>query len=175
MKKFILLLLGIAFFFGLFVQKAQAQISATAQAQVFAEVIEALTATETSQLSFGRFAPNNQGGQIRISPQGERNAIGSLALGGGTFNPGSFYITGQSGSSFTITLPNTPAVLTNVSKAKTMLVSQWESNPPAGIGAGILEGGSLAVNVGATLTVGSLDDNPVGVYSGTYSIVFAYN
>jgi len=173
MKKLILLFLGIALFFGIVVQKVQAQ--TTISAQAFAEVIEAVTATETSQLNFGRFAPNNQGGAIRISPQGDRNAVGSLALGGGTYNPASFYITGQPGSSFSITLPSTPAVLTNVSKAKTMLVSQWESIPPAGIGAGVLEGGSLAVNVGATLTVGSMDDNPVGIYSGTYSIVFAYN
>lgn len=173
MKKLMLLFLGIALFFVIAVQKVQAQASITAQA--FAEVIEGLTATETSQLNFGRFAPQNQGGQVHISPQGVRNATGSLALGGGTFNPASFYLTGQKGASFSITLPSTPAVLTNVSSAKTMMVSQWESIPPPGLDSGVLEGGSLAVNVGATLTVGSMDDNPVGVYTGTYSIVFAYN
>ena len=56
-----------------------------------------------------------------------------------------------------------------------MMVSGWESVPPAGIGAGVLASGSLAVNVGATLTVGNMNDNPVGLYAGTYAITFAYN
>lgn len=173
MKKLIPLLLAIALFFGIFANKAQAQASITAQA--FAEVIAALTATETSQLNFGRFSPEEQGGQISLSPQGERNASGTLVLSGGSHNAANFQITGQTDATFSITLPSTPAILRNVSNAKTMTVSGWESVPPAGIGAGVLAGGSLAVNVGATLTVGNMNDNPVGIYSGTYSIVFAYN
>lgn len=173
MNKLILLSLAVALFIGIPAQKATAQASITAQA--FAEVIAALTATETSQLNFGRFSPGGQGGQIYISPQGVRHASGTLALSGGTFNPASFYITGENGATFSITLPSGPAILTNVAKAKTMTVSGWESVPPAGIASGALEGGSLAVNVGATLTVGSVNDNPVGIYAGTYSIIFAYN
>ena len=163
----------IILFIGMTVQKLQAQ--ANVSAQVFAEVIAALTATETSELNFGRFSPEEQGGQIYLSPQGVRQATGTLALGGGTFTPAAFYITGASDATFSITLPSTPAVLTNVASSKTMLVSNWESVPPAGIGTGKLEGGSLAVNVGATLSVGNVNDNPVGIYSGTYAITFAYN
>jgi len=173
MKKLMLLFLGIALFFVIPVQKVQAQASITAQA--FAEVIAGLTATETSQLNFGRFAPQEQGGQVHISPQGIRYATGTLALSGGTFNPASFHITGEDGASFTINLPTIPSVLTNITSSKTMLVGQWESIPPAGLDSGVLEGGSLAVNVGATLTVGSMNDNPVGIYTGTYTIIFAYN
>jgi hypothetical protein len=173
MKKLIIAFLGVALFFGMLSQNVKAQSSITAQA--YAEVIAALTATETSQLNFGRFSPEQQGGQINLSPQGELNASGSLVLAGGTHNPASFNITGQTDASFSISLPSTPAILTNFSNSKTMTVSGWESLPPAGIGAGVLKGGSLAVNVGATLTVGSMNDNPVGVYSGTYSITFAYN
>lgn len=173
MKKLMLLLFGIALFFGIAAQRAQAQSSVTARA--FAEVISGLTAAEMSQLNFGRFAPLEQGGQVHVSALGVRYATGTLALSGGTFNPASFHITGQDGASFSISLPTIPSVLTNVSNAKTMLVSEWESDPPEGKGTGVLQGGSLAVNVGATLTVGSMNDNPVGIYSGTYSIVFAYN
>lgn len=173
MNKLIMLFLSVALFIGIPSQKVQAQASVTAQA--FAEVIAALTATETSQLNFGRFSPEEQGGQIQLSPQGQLFASGTLALSGGTHNPASFFITGQTDATFSITLPSSPAVLTNISNSKTMLVSEWVSEPPAGIGAGVLEGGSLAVNVGATLTVSNMNDNPVGLYAGTYAITFAYN
>ena len=173
MNKLTLLFLAVALFFGIPANKVQAQASVTAQA--FAEVIAALTAMETSQLNFGRFSPEEQGGQIHLSPQGQLYASGTLALSGGVHNPASFYITGQTDATFSITLPSGPAVLTNVSNSKTMTVSNWISDPPSGIGAGVLEGGALAVNVGATLTVGNMSDNPVGIYAGTYSITFAYN
>jgi len=166
--------LGIALFFGILDQKVQAQ-SSSVSARVFAEVIEGITATETSQLNFGRFAPLEQGGQVHITAQGRRYASGNLALSGGTFNPASFRVTGEDGASFSIRLPSAPSVLRNLANDKTMMVSEWESEPPAGDGAGILLGGALAVSVGATLTVGNMNDNPVGIYAGTYSIVFAYN
>lgn len=173
MNKLILLFLAVALFIGIPAPKATAQASVTAQA--FAEVIAVITATETSQLNFGRFSPEEQGGQIHLSPQGVLNATGTLALSNGSHHQASFYITGQTDATFSITLPPGPAILTNIASAKTMTVSAWESEPPAGIGTGVLGGGSLAVNIGATLTVGSMNDNPVGLYAGTYSITFAYN
>ena len=153
--------------------KLQAQASVTAQ--VFAEVIPALTATELSQLNFGRFSPETQGGAVLITPDGARTATGTVELSGGTHNPASFYITGEGGATFSIMLPSAPAVLTNTSTSKTMLVSNWVSNPPQGNGAGLLTKGSQEIKVGATLIVGSMDENPVGVYTGTYAVTFGYN
>jgi len=66
MKNHILLFIGLALFFGIAVQKAKAQATATAHA--FAEIIAALTATETAQLNFGKFSPEVQGGQVIVSP-----------------------------------------------------------------------------------------------------------
>ena len=174
MKRLTLLLPAVALFFGILIPNAQAQ-SSSVTAQAFAEVIAAITATETSQLNFGRFSPEEMGGQIQLSPRGDRRATGSLQLSGGLHNPAGFYITGQSNSTFSITLPAGPAVLTNLANAKTMTVGSWESIPPAGLSAGFLDGGSQAISVGATLNVGGMNDNPVGIYSGTYSITFAYN
>ena len=153
--------------------KLQAQASVTAQ--VFAEVIPALTATELSQLNFGRFSPETQGGAVLITPDGARTATGTVELSGGTHNPASFYITGEGGATFSIMLPSAPAVLTNTSTSKTMLVSNWVSTPPQGIGAGLLTKGSQEIKVGATLIVGSMDENPVGSYTGTYAVTFGYN
>lgn len=173
MKKVILLIFSIALLSGLTVRKANAQ--ASVSAHVNAEVIQALTAKETAELNFGRFSPETTGGEVKVSAAGVRSASGKVALGGGTHNSASFYITGQYEATVTITLPSEPAILTNSLSAKTMEVSNWESDPPAGLASGKLLNGELAVNVGASLKVGTMTENPVGLYAGTYSITFAYN
>jgi hypothetical protein len=50
------------------VGKVWSQASVTSE--VFAEVIEALTANENEPLNFGRFSPESTGGQIIINPDG---------------------------------------------------------------------------------------------------------
>lgn len=163
----------LAFISGLFSGHVHAQASVTAQ--VFAEVIEALTATENSQLSFGKFSPETNGGEIRLTPDGIRFVNGNVILSGGGHSAGSFIITGENNATYTITLPSSQAVLTNVNGSKEMLVTDWQSIPEAGIGVGGLNGGSQEVKVGATLKVGSITDNPKGIYTGTYFITFSYN
>jgi len=153
------------------VVKAQASVTA----QAFAEIIAALTATETAQLNFGRFSPETQGGKVILTPEGVRSAQGTVVLGGGGHNSASFYITGEYNATFSITLPSGPTVLTNTLNARTMQVSDWQSYPAPGIGVGKLNGGSMSVQVGAVLNVGTMNDNPVGIYSGTYAITFSYN
>ncbi|MBK7173159.1 MAG: DUF4402 domain-containing protein [Bacteroidales bacterium] len=153
--------------------RAQAQTGVAAS--MFAEVIAALTATENSQLSFGKFSPETNGGEIHLSPQGMRSVNGSVVLSGGGHSNGSFIITGEDQATFSISLPSGQSLLTNSTGTKTMIVKDWQSNPAPGIGAGVLIGGTLEVKVGATLVVGSMNDNPVGNYTGTYFITFAYN
>lgn len=173
MKKIILLFCGILVLLLSSVSNVKAQASVTAQA--FAEIIAALTATETAQLNFGRFSPETQGGKVVLTPDGVRTAQGTVVLGGGAHNSASFYITGEYDATFSITLPSGPIVLTNTLNARTMKVSDWQSYPAPGIGVGKLNGGATTVQVGAVLNVGNMNDNPVGIYSGTYAITFSYN
>lgn len=173
MKKIISLLFAVALIIGLSAQRAHAQTSISAHAT--AEVIQALTATEVATLNFGRFSPENAGGEIRLSPDGSRSASGTVALGGGSYNAAIFYLTGHNDVTVTISLPASSAMLTNSTNGKTMEVNSWETFPSVGSGAGILTKGLLALNVGATLKVGNTKDNPVGIYSGTYVITFSYN
>ena len=63
-------------------------------------------------------------------------------------------------------LPENPVILTHTSNAKTMLIQDWVSEPQQGIATGILQGGFQKVYVGATLKVGTMEDNPVGIYAG---------
>lgn len=160
---------------GPFIPNASAQSGASVTATATAQVIAALTATETSQLNFGKFSPETQGGQILLTPDGVLTTQGTVATGGGSHSSASFYITGEPNATFSIVLPQGPATLTNTLNSKTMTVTGWQSNPSPGVGTGKLTGGSVTVQVGAVLNVGTEDTNPVGIYTGTYAISFTYN
>ena len=153
--------------------EAFAQVSATGH--VIAEIIPVFTATETSQLNFGRFSPGPQGGKIILSPQGSVSVLGSIYKGSGMHNPASFYVTGDQDASFSITLPESPVILSHTTSSKTMTIDNWVSIPAPGAGTGSLQNGSRIIYVGATLNVGTLYDNPVGIYTGTYEISFDFN
>jgi hypothetical protein len=154
---------------------SQATPSATATGHIFAEVVSMFTATETAQLNFGKFAPGPQGGEIILTPESTISILGNIYKGAGTHNAASFYISGDTDAAYSITLPAGPVVLTHISNAKTMKIENWMSVPAPGTGTGKLQDGFQVVYVGATLKVGTLNDNPVGVYTGTYTITFDFN
>lgn len=156
-----------------FTQRIESQVSAVGH--VTAEVIPMFSATETAQLNFGRFSPGPQGGEIILTPESTISVMGSVFTGTGLHNAASFYISGDNDASYTITLPSGPVVLKHVSNSKTLVVKNLLSNPGTGTGAGILKNGSQIVYVGAILKVGTLEDNPVGIYAGTYTITFDFN
>jgi hypothetical protein len=157
------------------VAEAQPPMSSTVTGHITAEVINTLSAIETSQLSFGKFSPGPQGGDLILTPQNTISVLGSVWPGSGTHNAASFYVTGDPGIAYTITLPASPVTISHMGTARTMTVEEWRSVPEATPGAGMLENGSQTVYVGATLKVGNLNDNPVGIYTGTYSISFDFN
>ena len=149
-----------------------AQVSATGH--ISAEVISTLSAVETSQMNFGRFSPGPQGGELVLTPESGVSVLGSVFPGSGTHNAASFYVTGESDVAYSISLPAAPVVLTHTASQKTMIVDDWSSIPAPTPGAGMLQGGFQTVLVGATLKIGTLIDNPVGIYTGTYTITFDF-
>ena len=153
--------------------EANAQTSVTAEAT--AEVIQSLTATEGAILNFGRFSPESAGGDLRLSPDGARSVSGSIVLGAGLYNPATFYLTGQPEYTVSVSLPAGPVLLTNSESGQTMEIVNWEANPTVESGVTIPTGGTLDLNVGATLRVGNMTENPVGIYAGTYTVTFSYN
>jgi hypothetical protein len=153
----------------------QAQNQATVTGHVIAEVIPVFSASETSQMNFGRFSPGPQGGEIILTPQSSVSVLGSVFVGQGMHNAASFYVSGDADATFSVTLPSAPVILNHVSTAKTMLVEDWNSYPAEGTGTGVLKGGFQTVYVGATLKVGTLNDNPIGIYTGTFELTFDFN
>ncbi len=154
---------------------SQASYSITATGQITAEVLPVFAASETSQMDFGRFSPGPEGGEIVLTPLGSISVNGSVYISSGVHNPASFYVTGDVDAAFSISLPVNPVILRHTSSSRTMLVDSWNSYPSPGIGTGMLQNGFQTVFVGATLKVGTLSDNPVGVYTGSYEITFDFN
>jgi hypothetical protein len=154
---------------------AQVTPPVNANGQIFAEIVSVYSASQTSQMNFGKFSPGPQGGQIILTPESTISVMGSVYKGIGNHNSASFYLTGDVDATYSISLPASPVVLTHVSDAKTMLVEGWVSIPSPSIGAGKLQKGFQVVYVGATLKVGTPYDNPVGIYTGSYSITFDFD
>ena len=167
---FRLILAGL-FFFPAF--KLPAQV--TAVGHITAEVVTSLTATETAPLSFGQFSPESSGGQIVLTPQGITSSTGTVNVVGGMHNAGSFSVNGEPNAVVSIQLPSVPSTLTNLSTSGTMTVTSWISDPPQQGSTTIPATGARAVKVGATLIVGTVHNNPIGMYSGTFNITFNYN
>ncbi len=155
--------------------RAQSGSSSTVTGHIFAEVIAPLSAVETSQLNFGRFSPGPQGGSLIVNPENTVSVLGSVWPGRGLHSAASFFVSGDPGMTYTISLPSEPVTISHVSSARTMKVTDWRSVPDTQPGAGLLENGAQTVWVGATLQVGTITDNPVGIYTGTYLITFDFN
>jgi hypothetical protein len=154
---------------------AQVTPPVSATGHIIAEIIPVFSATETAQMNFGRFAPGPQGGEIVLTPESTISVLGTVYKGTGIHNAASFYVSGDIDAAYSITLPADPVVLTNISNSKTVRVEDWMSVPAPGPGSGMLQNGYQEVYVGATLKVGSLADNPIGIYTGTYTITFDFN
>ena len=157
------------------VSLAQTAPPVSATGHITAQVITTLAAVETSQMNFGKFSPGPQGGELVLTPDNNISVMGSVWTGSGSHNAASFYVTGDPGVAYTISLPAEPVKITHMGTARTMTVEDWRSVPEPTPGAGMLEDGSQTVYVGATLKVGTLNDNPVGIYTGTYTITFDFN
>jgi hypothetical protein len=153
---------------------AQVTPPVTATGHVIAEIIPVFSASEKSQLNFGKFSPGPQGGLIILTPQSTISVLGSVFKGIGSHNAASFNVSGDADAAYSISLPASPVILTHTSNAKTMLLQDWVSEPEQGIGTGTLQDGFQVIYVGATLKVGPLFDNPVGIYTGTYTVTFDF-
>lgn len=154
---------------------AQVATQASATGHIVAEIIPVFAASETSQMNFGRFSPGVQGGEIILTPQSTISVLGTVYKGPGAHNAATFYVTGDEDAAFSVSLPVEKVVLRHIGTEKTIIVKDWMSIPSPGVGTGMLQNGFQVVYVGATLEVGPLNDNPVGIYTGSYTITFDFN
>ena len=169
-KTILMVILG-----GLFLVPMAGRSQESATASVEATIIIPVTATESSQLNFGRFFPGSAGGTIEISPTGSVQTSSTVVVDASPRNPGSFSVTGELDATITISLPDGPTTLINEEASKTMQVDGWSTYPPNAEAGIKLEGGAQTVMIGARLRVGPIEENPRGIYTGSYQVTFSYN
>jgi len=169
---FVLFILSVVGMGRLQAQEATRDVST---AHVFARVFNVFTSIQLSQMKFGHFSPRLYDWQLLYSPQGILSVRGNLNNGGDIRYSASFNVSGANTTAFAISYPKSPITLTNTSAAKTMVVNNWKSMSLSLLGDGTRSSGVKTVNLDATLEVGTPKDNPVGFYSGFYTITFGFN
>lgn len=142
-----------------------------------AKIIEPISISNVASegLSFGTIAKGTTGGTVSIAgtEAGDRTKLsGGLTLS--TIDEGrsaKFTVSGESNSTFTITLPESDNVEFG---ANTMGLSNFRYNgSSSNTGSLTLDGTTLDVYVGATLTIGA--SQAVGTYSGDFEVTVNYN
>lgn len=148
-----------------------AQNSATGTGTANARIITAISIVPGTALNFGDIVPSAAAGTVAVSTAGVRTSAGGATLGSATgVAAGAFTVSGQANATYALTLPAN-GVVTVTSGANSMGVNSFVSNPS---GTGTLSaGGSQALAVGATLSVGI--NQAAGSYTGTYQVTVAYN
>lgn len=129
-----------------------------------------IAVSNTQALAFGNFVAGF-GGAVTVSPQGVRSASGGvILLASGSGAPAQFTVSGDPNFTYAVTLPADGMVWLS-SGVNTMGVNAFLSSPNQ---VGLLDpGGTQAVSVGATLSVGS--NQPTGAYSGSFQVIVEYN
>lgn len=124
-------------------------------------------------LSFGDFMPSSSGGTVTVDPLGNRSAIG-VTLAGGLYFQAIFDVMLLPGRLVSISLPTGPVTLTG-SNGGSMTLTNLQSDKG---GSFVTSGGQPfrnPVNIGGTLNVGNMTQNPPGSYSGEFTVTFNQN
>jgi hypothetical protein len=177
LKKRTLLMIFVIFTVLFSVNRLQGQtaVQASTTAHVIAKVFTAITSVKMSTMNFGHFYNGSFEGKIINKKNGILSVKGDTDEGGDIHYSTSFDVSGNGNTTFTISYPQRPVTLTNRSVAKTLIISDWKSKSLPTTTEGELPLGYRTISLDATLKLGSLKDNPVGYYSGFYTITFGFN
>ena len=172
MKKIYLLALVV---FG-FSVNSFAQVNAPATAS--ATIIAPIAIVKATDMNFGNLAVGTTAGEIVLSPAGARTPGGGVTLpaSGGTVSAASFNVTGESGTTYSITLPSTISLSNGLGESMDLEDFTSASGTAANSAStGILTGGAQTIFVGATLNVAA--SQAKGSYTTTtpFEVTVNYN
>jgi hypothetical protein len=148
-----------------------------ASASVVATIVVPISIEKTAagDLSFGNVAAGNAAGIIILTATGQRLAEGGVNLPSsvGNISAAEFLITGEGSSSFSISLPVSPVMLTNTEGAnETMTVDSFTSFPAS---SGTLTDGKQIIRVGASLNIKAMQATGLYKSSEPFQITVNYN
>ena len=148
-----------------------------ASASVAATIVVPISIEKTAagDLSFGNIASGNTAGILILTANGQRLAEGGVNLpsSAGNISAAEFLITGEVSSTFSISLPATPLMLTNTEVSnETMTVDSFTSFPAS---SGTLSEGKQIIRVGATLNIKAMQATGLYKSSEPFQITVNYN
>jgi len=145
----------------------------TSIATTYAEVVPIISVTEIQQLSFGQFSPLANGGSVTISPRGSRTTNGSIIVTENPVHQGIFSVSGTQDNKLNVLLPTNYVYIYHQNGVNSMYLDNWKVEMPNN---GYSESSkNFIVNIGSTIHVAPIESNPVGLYIGSYPVVFFYN
>lgn len=123
-------------------------------------------------LYFGAFFTGNLGGTVIIYPDGTRAVTGDViqASLGYSFAAAIFEVEAEIGTR--VGIVNGPDVILTGSNGGSMNLHLGSSLPASPFVSTVAPPSRNQISVGGTLTVGNILSNPVGSYTGTFSITF---
>ena len=143
---------------------AAAQSSDNAQGTATATVVAPIQiVNDGGELSFGVFVPSATAGTVSVATNGARSGTSVSLATGGVVSADAFTVTGTADRTFSIS-----SAATNVASGANTMALTIDAPTSA-----TLTGGTYALNVGGTLTVGA--NQPAGDYQGIYTMTVAYN
>ncbi len=149
--------------------------AATATAYISVTVPRYLSVGMTSGMNFGAVVPNGGAGEVKLSPDGERQGTNVDLVGGGTGTPASFALSGGSNQAYSISLPDNVTLATGIASLE-MTAFTHDAGPSPTMDST----GSHGFNVGATLLVngshsGGANSGDSGAPNPTINVVISYN
>lgn len=149
-----------------------AQYSATGTVNASANVVRTLSVTSTTDLSFGTFAPGPTSGTVVMSAIGNRSGTGGVTLVGTTpGNQATVNLAGTPSTAYSVTLPSS-VLLTAATGGATMTLSSFTTTLTSGQGS-LNSGGTGSFGIGGTLSVSA--NQPIAVYTGSFTVTLSYN
>lgn len=145
--------------------------SATTTASASAVIIAPLTITRNTDLHFGTVMRSAVAGTVTVSPvDGTRSSLGGVTLSAlaPLHSRAQFTVEGETGKTYTISLPTTDVIITNATSDQ-MEVNAFTSDPTP---TGSIAAGTSTLYVGATLNVDA--NQASGAYTGTFSVTVNY-
>ena len=132
----------------------------------------AVTVSTLQHLNFGTIIPTGTlGGEVTVLSNGIRSSSGEIILPPiGTYcSPALFELTALTGTLITILTP--PATLSG-SNGGTLNLTLGVPSTGSQF---VVRNPTTEINIGGTLTIHSLNANPAGFYSGTFTVTFNQN
>ena len=157
-----------------FVAPAFAQTSASAVTNSSTTIIQPITLTKNTDLTFGTIVkPTDTTTTVTINAStGARTFAGGNAVGGGTATSGraTYSVGGEGGQTFSISVP---ATFTLTSGANTLTVTPVVSAATGTISGTLGSAGTANFGVGGSFAVAT--NTASGAYTGSFSATVAYN